>query len=40
VGYACLTTAGEQVFADAQVSAEFACQEVYEAMVGEWNKAG
>ncbi|XXE56518.1 winged helix-turn-helix transcriptional regulator [Pseudomonas sp. R1-15] len=40
VGYACLTTTGEQVVADAQVSAEFACQEVYEAMVGEWNKAG
>ncbi|WP_460095637.1 MarR family winged helix-turn-helix transcriptional regulator [Pseudomonas sp. H3_E03] len=40
VGYACLTPAGDQVFADAKVSAEFACQEVYEAMVEEWSKSG
>lgn len=40
VGYACLTPAGDQVFADAKVSAEFACQEAYEAMVEEWSKPG
>lgn len=40
VGYACLTPTGYQVFADAEVSAEIACQGVYEALLGEWSKRG